>query len=702
MNTMPFTKPFLLTAIILFCQLPLAADIFMSPPHEARHAINRKAVVTRHNPHITNMDTLASLTVGNGTFAVTVDGTGLQTFPKYYSHGVLLGTMADWGWHNFTNTMGYESKDVWQTFDFGRGHKEVYAVQPKDGRGKAAADWLCANPHRLHLGTMGFNFDSPDKITDIDETLDLWTGCVESRFCYSGQPFHVQTVSAPDKSTMASRIESGGRFTLKLSLPYPTGNHSDDACDWTSTKHSLKVCNLGNDHIVFEHILDSIKYYVIWSWRGKARLKKSGKYNYELRSMDKALEVYVNYSSNEAEVQLRVERPFSDFKLASAGAWAEYWETGRFLDFGSVCDPRATELERRMVLSMYLMNAQEHGSMPPQETGLTYNSWFGKFHLEMAWWHLAHWAMWGHLSRLDKPLSWYVRHIDQARGIARRQGFKGIRWMKMTDPLAGEAPSNIGSFLIWQQPEPIILAELIYQGANETERKLTLKKYGDMVDETAEFMGDFVQRDFEGNYHLCHYIPAQETLNKDSVVDSPLELSEWHYALGIAQQWRQRRGLARRADWDSIIARIVPLACNADSLYLASATTPNSFTYKKYFSDHPAVLGAYGMMPPSRLVNPIIMRKTVDWVFDNWNWPSAWGWDFPMMAMTYARLGDGEKAIESLLMDTPKNTYLPNGHNWQSQVLRVYMPGNSGLLAALALMADLQVFPKDWTVEIEE
>lgn len=43
--------------------------------------IDRYQVVTRNNPHVMGMDSLSSLSVGNGGFAVTVDGTGLQSFP---------------------------------------------------------------------------------------------------------------------------------------------------------------------------------------------------------------------------------------------------------------------------------------------------------------------------------------------------------------------------------------------------------------------------------------------------------------------------------------------------------------------------------------------------------------------------------------------------------------------------------------------
>ncbi len=98
------------------------------------------------------------------------------------------------------------------------------------------------------------------------------------------------------------------------------------------------------------------------------------------------------------------------------------------------------KLERRVLLSQYLLAIQSAGSVPPQETGLTYNSWFGKFHLEMIWWHQAWQPLWGHANLLDRTLGWYETVEPVAREIARRQGFPGVRWMKMTDPSGTEAP----------------------------------------------------------------------------------------------------------------------------------------------------------------------------------------------------------------------------------------------------------------------
>jgi hypothetical protein len=47
-------------------------------------------------------------------------------------------------------------------------------------------------------------------------------------------------------------------------------------------------------------------------------------------------------------------------------------------------------------------------------------------------------------------------------------------------------------------------------------------------------------------------------------------------------------------------------------------------------------------------------------------------------------------------MQTPKNEYLPNGHNYQRANLPCYLPGNGALLLAVAHMRRLKAFPKEW------
>ena len=649
----------------------------------AQQLIDRKKVVERNNPHVTTMDSLNSLSVGNGGFAMTVDGTGLQSFPKSYSLGVPLGTMSDWGWHSFANPENYQPEESWRYYDFGRGRKEPYATQVKDNkRAKAAGDWYRVNPHRLHLGTLGLSLGAdPKQIKQIDQTLNMWEGMIKSSFIYKGKAYQVETTCDPVLDMIATHIQSKGTIAVDVRFAYPTGGHCDDACDWTKDKlHSTTLVAQTSNSAVLKRIIDETVYFVMLRWQGAAKLKQKGKNFYQLQAKSSDLKLTCEY----AEQTSTANKTFAEVADAAKAYWMGYWKKGGMADFSNCKDPRAKEMERRVVLSQYLLAIQDAGDTPPQETGLTYNSWFGKFHLEMILWHQAQFALWGHPEMLERSLSWYVKAEANARKIAERQGFKGVRWMKMTDPWVGEAPSGVGSFLIWQQPHLIYLAELLYR-ANPT--PALLQKYARLVDETAEFMGDFADYDKQNDrYILRGCIAAQETLPAATTINPPFELSQWHCALQIAQTWRERLGKERKAHWDDVIQKISPLA-SKDSLYLAAETEPDTYKNEKMFSDHPAVMGAIGLFPyNSRQIDFAKMKKTEQWIWKNWKWETSWGWDYPMMAMGAARMGEPENAVGALLMKQQKNTYLVSGHNYQDGRLRLYLPGNGGYLMAVAMM----------------
>ena len=99
------------------------------------------------------------------------------------------------------------------------------------------------------------------------------------------------------------------------------------------------------------------------------------------------------------------------------------------------------------------------------------------------------------------------------------------------------------------------------------------------------------------------------------------------------------------------------------------------------------MVAAYGVLPRTRLIDPKIMKRTYDHVVERWDWASTWGWDYPMLAMTAARLGQPKKAIDALFIESQKNRYLANGHNYQSSRLPLYLAGNGGPLTAVAMMA---------------
>ena len=729
-------------------QLLLFITIFL--PVVGLAKIDRQQVLTRNNPHVNAIDSLASLSVGNGHFAFTVDATGLQTFPEAYRNGIPLGTMSDWGWHSFPNKQQLTTQETLRLYDFGRGRQEPYAVQIKeDGRKKDAANYYRVNPHRLHLGTIGFDLPqgAAADIQDIDQTLELWDGLVKSRFAYRGVSYEVETACLPDADAVVAKVKAAKQLPLVFRFPYPTGVHSDDGCRWDADPlHTTTIVGRGRQSVLLRRVIDATTYYVRISWQGKAKFQQQGAHRFTLTPRGKELRLLCEYIPSD-KLQVTSEKyDYSQGNGASSkgngtkvkgnltshlslltshlspltsnlvtDSWHRYWNEGGIIDFSKCTDPRAKELERRIVLSQYLMAIQDAGDTPPQETGLTYNSWFGKFHLEMILWHQAQFALWGHPELLDRSLSWYFKVADKARDIARRQGFKGLRWMKMTDPSGIEAPSSVGSFLIWQQPHLIYLAELMRRAESrigQTNKDGGARKYQSLIDETAEFMADFAEYDARNDrYVLRGCIAAQETLPAATTINPPFELSYWHCALQIAQQWREREGKQRVPLWDDIIGKIAPLA-QKDSLYLAAESEPDTYKTLRMYSDHPAVLGAVGILPLNKAqVDTGVMHNTLQWVWNNWNWDKTWGWDFPMTAMCAARLGDRQKAVDALLLPLRTNTYLINGHNYQDQRLRLYLPGNGGLLMAAAMMCAgwdgsegrNPGFPQDgtWNVEWE-
>ena len=80
------------------------------------------------------MDSLSSLSVGNGEFAYTVDATGLQTFPKSIKRSSTGYAQSQWGWYSFGNPENYKPEEALVEYDFGHGHKELYATQPQRTR----------------------------------------------------------------------------------------------------------------------------------------------------------------------------------------------------------------------------------------------------------------------------------------------------------------------------------------------------------------------------------------------------------------------------------------------------------------------------------------------------------------------------------------------------------------------------------------
>ena len=690
---------FVATGCFLGC-LSVTQPVAAASTERGGGRIDRQALVTRHNPILRGFDPENPLSVGNGEFAFTVDATGLQTFAEAFTKTIPLGTLSHWGWHSFPNPEGWSiEKFHFKEFD-SHDRKVGYADVPHNER-TPEINWLRSNPHRLHLGRVGLVLTKADgsaartnDLTNLEQTLDLWNGALLSRFQLEGRLVEVQTVCHPERDLLAVRVVSPllkeDRVAIKLHFPYGTG--ATVTADWSQPEaHTTKLSRPGLNTAFFNRQLDDTTYYATAVWSSNATLSEAGRHEFRWRSPNPrrfpAHRPTTHWNSSARFHQdpwpgafprssRRAPLPASIGTIS--GALAARWisppasiPAGTSWNGGSCCrntsppsSARAACRRRKRALPTTVGKA----SSTSKCTGGTRRiSRCGTA-----------------LPMLERSLGYYQAILPRAQGTAKRQGYTGARWPKMTNPSGAESPSPVGPFLIWQQPHPIFYAELCYRAHTN---HVTLEKFQDVVSQTAEFMSSYAAWDEAGKRYVlgptlqC----AQEIFPKDRTMNPTFELTYWRWGLETAQQWRQRLGLPRVARWDQVL-RDLARPPVADDKYLFAETAPETYSQKKWNHDHPSVTAALGLLPGPG-VEPERMRRTLHWIGDNWNWPDTWGWDYPMVAMCAARLGEPERAVDALLLDTPKNRYRLNGHNHQRPGLTIYLPGNGGLLYAAAMMA---------------
>lgn len=674
--------------------------------------IDRKQVLDEYAPTLFSPDPTSPLSLGNGDFCFTCDPTGLQTFPELYQNsGIPLCTMANWGWHSYPYSASHPAVqrcEVQPNMYFNGKRDVPYLIKPGEGENRAKYEWLRLNPHKFSLARIGFAL--PDGCGDIEykgQRLDLWRGAITSRFALGGVDVLVRTAVDPDSDTLAVLVESALlRRGLRVAVEFPYPSHKPSGADFTRPEaHMTTLYRTSTRRADIARQMDADRYFAAITSADIIYVKKTGAHRIEVSSDASVLNICVSFSNK--ALPRTMPRP-GDVFVTSEVRWHDYWMHGGFVHIKNGGDD-GRELQRRIVLSQYLTAIQCGGSLPPAETGLTSNSWNGKFHMEMHWWHSAHFAFWGRPKYLENSLWYYQAILPRARALAAEQGYAGARWPKMTDPSGVDSPSPIGPLLIWQQPHPIYYAEALYRALGQPRE--VLERYRDMVVATAEFMADYVRWDAaRGEYLLGPaLIPSQENHEPEIVVNPTFELEYWRFGLRAACEWLRRLGEEPCPEWAEIAEHMAKPAVR-DGVYLTHENCPD--TYAPPFNrDHPSFVAGFGVLPGT-LFDKETMRATYRRVLSDWQLDSeTWGWDFPMLAMTATRIGLGGEAARMLLYPAAKNAYPACGHNKQADRtdLPLYLPGNGGLLTAVAMMcagtvdapANCPGFPDDWDVEWE-
>ncbi|MDR2440963.1 MAG: hypothetical protein LBE12_16510 [Planctomycetaceae bacterium] len=647
---------------------------------EAAERIDREKLVKRHTITLGKISDSELLQVGNGEIAYGIDSTGLQTF--------FGNTMSQWGWHSVPCPVeGSYSALKLEKFDF---HGRELPYRTSAAGQEKLFTWMRENPHRINLGRLRFlikknngNLIEPKDVQKIKQTLNLWEGTIDSSYEIEGEPVRVQTCVEPTTGSLAVKIQTDliKQERLQIEWTFPYGSPGKSGADWAKPEnHKTTIQQQTRYLVTFKRQLDNDIYYAAAAWKPDTILSETAPHTFVL-TPDKSKPIF-EFSAGYSPQEKSLEVALFDIALRSSQSyWQHFWKTGGAIDLSESSDPRWKELERRIVLSQYLLAVNESGSLPPQESGLFNNSgWYGKFHLEMHWWHGAHFGLWNRWESFDKSLKWYRDILPKAKELAVSQGFTGARFPKMIGPNAEDAPSGIGPLLIWQQPHPIFYAEMEYRLFPTKE---TLEKWREVVQESAVFMADFAFFDEKTNRYILG--PPLKTVpennNAKTTLNPSYELSYWRSGLRMAQTWRERLGLPREKRWDEIIQKLAELPQH-DGVYLLQE---NLFdTYTKWNWEHPSLIGMSGMLP-SDGTDSVIMKRTVNKVWTTWQWDRCWGWDFPMMAMSAAKNGESKIAVDALLHPSYKNAMNKVGLSMGGPF--PYFPSNGGLLYAVAMMA---------------
>ena len=369
-----------------------------------RQPIDREALVRRHAVHVTAIDTSSPLTVGNGEFAFTADVTGLQTLNQSYRNP-LLQTMSHWAWHTIPAAIaGIDPSKFTEQTVVVNNHTSHYPVSA--GQPPALVAYLRSNPHRLNLARLflrrGVASTAPAigaaELSQINQTLDVWEGVLHSRFALDGETVAVETAVHPDVDEVALRVCSpllaSGALAIGLAFPYGDTAMSGGS-DWGAdpSRHTSELVTKPKEcetTPVLRHRLDNTSYDL------RLRLHASGgagggascvqlravkgiphSWTLALSSLamhaggsvgaDACIEVGAWFLPTPTQQHVEAGAPsVSEALDASATHWPRAWREGAALELVGSTAPGALELERRLVLSQFVMMTQEAGSNPPQ------------------------------------------------------------------------------------------------------------------------------------------------------------------------------------------------------------------------------------------------------------------------------------------------------------------------------------------------
>jgi hypothetical protein len=264
-----------------------------------------------------------------------------------------------------------------------------------------------------------------------------------------------------------------------------------------------------------------------------------------------------------------------------------------------------------------------------------------------------------------------------------------------------------------------------------------------IMEETTKFMTNIVVWNRNGkksNFCELPLIIGQADGHKNESLpwNPTFELAYWRFGLNVAQKWYLRQNLSVPPDIKKVYDGLVPFTTSNDS-YINWEGKGNMWNDFTETSSVPKILGIFGMLPPDPHLNITIFKNTVANVYrtffslekpltktspdlsNNATISHAhFGTSFPILAMTAARMGDVDRAVDWLVhpdyrfddagmpagsIETSNQSSLNTGG--MVSVPTPYFSGAGGLLLSVAMLADGwqgssgRKWPTSWTCRSE-
>lgn len=588
----------------------------------------KKSDIIKYNLKFNHIDSKNPVTIGNGDFAITLDQTGTQSLYETYND-IPLSTMSNKNWF----------------------YKDKKNIKPSYVDGKAYMLFNLDNDPNYQINRqypfkysfMQILLYDNDKLIDINnikdvkQELDLYKGIVTSSFNYKEKINKTISFIYQDHDEFNFKLQSDN-LNLALKFNYPS-----------YTKNGYRLDILPNVLVKEDRIT------LLYDDKNSLSFKLKSSSNYQI------VENTLIFDDNNVSFSLALDE-IKEGKLLD-----EFWKC----DNGIIIDNE--ELVKKMVLSKYLLHVNSTGIYPPQESGLTYNCWNSKFHLEM---HLIH-SLWNiynnHVGDLVKSFDYYLSIMPSSLKRASLNGYKGLRFPKMTGPDGEDSPSNIGPLLIWQAPHILFMLQEIYYLYN---KENIIKKYEPLISGTIDFMISFLTLKDSKYQMLDPLLEACESIPLDRCQNPSFELEYWRYTLERQPKIDTVLYGHQRYDYLDITSKIITPK-EDDGIYLKTYGVIDKYDLYK---DHPTE-GFLMSFFKSKIVDKEKMVKTIDYILKNMDLSSYWGWDFPFLGLSLLNCGEIEKSIEVTQLNTINNQHLYNGYNTSPRDdLKAYLPGNGAFL----------------------